>query len=131
LTATMTATSMANPPGEQLHRLCLPVLALAFMLVWTVPGEANSPGAQQTAGGSTTVAGAATSNGNAVAESAAAATDAAVSRPDDQGAAGPAGKGGGKDLTVFFSIGVIVDILLVTAFLIWAVGQWTKSKKQE
>jgi len=34
-----------------------------------------------------------------------------------------------KDLTVFFSIGVIVDILLVTAFLVWAVGQWSKSKK--
>ena len=35
-----------------------------------------------------------------------------------------------KDLTVFFSIGVIVDILLVAAFLIWAAGQWSKTKNR-
>jgi hypothetical protein len=34
-----------------------------------------------------------------------------------------------EDLTMFFSIGVIVDVLLVTAFLIWAVGQWRKARK--
>jgi hypothetical protein len=38
---------------------------------------------------------------------------------------------GREDLTVFFSIGVIVDVLLVTAFLIWAVRQWRKTGKQE
>ena len=32
------------------------------------------------------------------------------------------------DLTVFFSIGIVVDVLLVTAFLVWAVGQWRKKK---
>jgi hypothetical protein len=35
---------------------------------------------------------------------------------------------GREDLTVFFSIGVVVDVLLVTAFLVWAVGQWRKKK---
>ena len=35
-----------------------------------------------------------------------------------------------KDLTVFFSIGVIVDILLIAAFLIWAAGQWSKTKNR-
>jgi len=36
---------------------------------------------------------------------------------------------GREDLTVFFSIGVVIDVLLVTAFLVWAVGQWRKTKK--
>ena len=34
-----------------------------------------------------------------------------------------------EDLTVFFTIGVIVDVFLVGAFLLWAVGQWRKAKK--
>jgi len=36
---------------------------------------------------------------------------------------------GRDDLTVFFAIGVVIDVLMVTAFLIWAVGQWRKTKK--
>ncbi len=36
---------------------------------------------------------------------------------------------GREDLTAFFTVGVIVDVLLVTAFLYWAVGQWRKTKK--
>ena len=35
---------------------------------------------------------------------------------------------GREDLTVFFSIGLVIDVLLVTAFLVWAVGQWRKKK---
>jgi len=38
-------------------------------------------------------------------------------------------QGGREDLTVFFTIGVIVDVFLVGAFLLWAVGQWRKSKR--
>ncbi|VAW81158.1 hypothetical protein MNBD_GAMMA14-890 [hydrothermal vent metagenome] len=37
--------------------------------------------------------------------------------------------GGREDLSTFFSIGVVIDVLLLTAFLIWAVGQWRKTKK--
>ncbi len=36
---------------------------------------------------------------------------------------------GRKDLTIFFTIGVILDVLLVAAFLLWAAGQWRKTKK--
>jgi hypothetical protein len=35
---------------------------------------------------------------------------------------------GREDLTVFFSIGLVIDVLLVTAFLVWAAGQWRKKK---
>jgi hypothetical protein len=32
-----------------------------------------------------------------------------------------------EDLTVFFSVGVVLDVLLVAAFLVWAVKQWRKT----
>ncbi|GEM_PF-3174808 len=35
---------------------------------------------------------------------------------------------GREDLTAFFTIGVVIDVLLVVAFLVWAVGQWRKQK---
>jgi len=35
---------------------------------------------------------------------------------------------GRGDLTVFFAIGMIINVLMVTAFLVWAVGQWRKKK---
>ena len=37
-------------------------------------------------------------------------------------------EGGRGDLTVFFAIGMVINVLLVTAFLVWAVGQWRKKK---
>lgn len=33
-----------------------------------------------------------------------------------------------KDLTAFFVIGFIINILLIGAFLFWAAGQWRKTK---
>lgn len=36
---------------------------------------------------------------------------------------------GRKDLSGFFTIGIVVDVLLVTVFAIWAVGQWRKPRK--
>lgn len=33
------------------------------------------------------------------------------------------------DLSVFFSIGIAIDVLLLTAFLIWAAGQWRRTRK--
>ncbi len=34
-----------------------------------------------------------------------------------------------KDLTGFFVIGMVLNILLLMLFLIWAVGQWRKTRK--
>ncbi|GMQ89410.1 MAG: hypothetical protein BMS9Abin09_0890 [Gammaproteobacteria bacterium] len=45
------------------------------------------------------------------------------------GVEGAVASGGREDLTVFFTIGVIANVLLVTVFLVWAVGQWRKKKK--
>ena len=33
-----------------------------------------------------------------------------------------------KDLTAFFVIGFIINILVLSVFLFWAVGQWRKTK---
>ncbi len=35
-----------------------------------------------------------------------------------------------KSLTAFFVIGFIVNILLISAFMFWAVGQWRKTKRE-
>ena len=36
---------------------------------------------------------------------------------------------GRKDLTGFFVIGMVLNVLLLMLFLIWAVGQWRKTRK--
>lgn len=69
-------------------------------------------------------------NGGAVAGVPGLATNIPESMPANAGKKGAATNDDRKDLTVFFSIGVIADILLVAAFLIWAVGQWSKTKNR-
>jgi hypothetical protein len=54
------------------------------------------------------------------------AAGAAVTLPAAQETPGSDGR---RDMTAFFTIGAIVDVLLVAAFLVWAVGQWRKAKK--
>ena len=44
------------------------------------------------------------------------------------GARGDAAGGEQKDLTAFFVIGFVINILLIGAFMFWAVGQWRKTK---
>ena len=36
---------------------------------------------------------------------------------------------GGKELTAFFSIGAVINVVLLAAFLVWAVGEWRKTRK--
>ena len=52
-----------------------------------------------------------------------------VSGSPGPGTGSVAADAGREDLTVFFSIGIVVDVLLVTVFLVWAVRQWRKSGK--
>ncbi len=68
-------------------------------------------------------------NGGAAIEVTGSTTDIAVSTSPGSSAEGVAVNDQREDLTVFFSIGVIVDVLLVAAFLTWAIGQWRKTKK--
>ena len=34
-----------------------------------------------------------------------------------------------EDLSVFFTIGIVIDVLLLTGFLVWARGQWRRTRK--
>ena len=35
-----------------------------------------------------------------------------------------------EDLTVFFSIGMTINIVMITSFFIWAVKQWRKNDEK-
>jgi hypothetical protein len=35
---------------------------------------------------------------------------------------------GRRDLTVFFVIGGVLNVVMLTAFLVWAAGQWRRTK---
>lgn len=53
----------------------------------------------------------------------------ATAMPHVLDTAGAAADAGGKDLKVFFIIGMAVNIMLIAAFLFWASGQWRKTRK--
>ena len=125
----MARKSILKIHGRQLFRLALLTLPVLLLLSWTPPGKATSSSLQQSAGSPTLVAEALAENGRAAAGTPGPVTDIPGALPAATGAGGVAGTAGRKDLTVFFSIGVIVDVLLVTAFLVWAAGQWSKSRK--
>jgi len=127
----MARKSMLKISGRQALRLALFALPVLLALCWTSPGEADSPGLQQATGSPALAAETLTENSRSAAAAPGPATDIPGALPAATGTGGAASKAGRKDLTVFFSIGVIVDILLVTAFLVWAVGQWSKSGKKE
>ena len=56
------------------------------------------------------------------------ASDISASMAPGSGAEGVEVENGRGDLTVFFAIGMVINVLMVTAFLIWAIGQWRKKK---
>jgi len=55
-------------------------------------------------------------------------TDISASIAPGSAAEGVEVEDGRGDLTVFFAIGMVINVLMVTAFLVWAVGQWRKKK---
>jgi len=121
---------MLKMHGRKLLRLALFTLPVVLILSWTSPGEAKSSSLQLATAGPTPAAEALAESGRAAAGAPGPLTDIPEDMTAGTGNGGAAGNAGRKDLTVFFSIGVIVDILLVTAFLVWAVGQWSKSKNR-
>lgn len=122
---------MLQSTCRQLLRLVLYTLPVVLILGWAPPGEAKSSSLQQATASPTLTAEVMAENSRATAGAPGPATDIHGDMSAGTVTGGAAGTAGGKkDLTVFFSIGVIVDILLVTAFVVWAVGQWSKSKNR-
>lgn len=117
-------------PGIAWIRRALFTPLLVFTLAGAPLCEAGPSGLQasRSPAGSLTLAEGGAEVSSAVAMAAEADAGAAVSMLPVSGAE-QAVTDERKDLTMFFSIGVILDVLLVAAFLIWAVGQWRKARK--
>ncbi len=85
-------------PDRRLVRLCLLVLPVLFTLAWAPQGAATLPELQQQTASPVPV-----TEAGAVHETR-------------------------ENLTGFFAIGIIINVLLVAFFMVWAVGQWRKNK---
>lgn len=120
-----------NLPGSGRAGFAALALPLVFILAGVPPSEANLPGPQTSPAlrSSPTVTEAGANITGAVAGVTAPVAAASVTKFPDPVAEQTPVDDERKDLTVFFSIGAILDVLLVAAFLIWAVGQWRKANK--
>ena len=106
-------------PGRRLIRFYLLILVSLFTPAWPAHSEAIPSELQQSTDSPlpVTEAGAETVGG--------------ISRVPGpvSGAGVRAGNDTRENMTGFFVIGMIINVLLITLFLIWAVGQWRKTKK--
>jgi len=103
-------------PGRRLIRLYLLILVPLFTPAWAAHSEATPSGLQPSTGRPVPVSEAGTENHEGVAGP---VSGAAVRAENDTR----------KNMTGFFVIGMIINVLLIMVFLIWAVGQWRKTKK--
>ena len=123
----MTKAAMPYRRSRQVLRCALITLPVVILLAWVAPVK---PEATQQAADTPVLPGAAGSRDrSAIAGPAAPDVDNPDSLPATAGGTGPTDNHDRRDLTVFFSIGVIVNILMVAAFIYWAVGQWSGTKK--
>jgi len=83
----------------------------------------------QSTGSSLVLAVTGTENNGVIAEAPGAGIESTVATSPGPGTTTTVARGEREDLTVFFSIGIVIDVILLTAFLVWAVGQWRKAKK--
>jgi hypothetical protein len=120
-----------NLPCSGRAGVALLALPLVFALAGVPPCKADLPGQQppQILHSSPTVNDVAANTTGAVAGPTGPAAGASVTRIPDSVVEQTPANGEREDLTVFFFIGAIIDVLLVAAFLIWAVGQWRKTNK--
>jgi hypothetical protein len=117
--------SVKGLPDRRLVSLALLVLLCVLNLVWwpyaqASPSETRYP-LDSSSSGKTAVP-------EPDAAEVQAAGTAAASALSPAAGAGTATRAR-EDLTVFFSIGIVLDVLLATLFAVWAVGQWRKTRK--
>lgn len=106
---------MLNRPVNQRLRHALLAFPVLLVLAMGSPAAANPSNPLQSTGSTQAVT----------------VTDAgsAAVMPAESDTAGAAIDDEGKDLTGFFVIGVVVNIIMIAAFLFWAAGQWRKTKQ--
>jgi len=106
-------------PGRRLIRLYLLILVPLFTPAWAAHSEATPSGLQQSTGSPLPVTEAGAEADEGVARLAGPVSGTAVRAENDTR----------KNMTGFFVIGMIINVLLIMVFMIWAVGQWRKTKK--
>ncbi len=111
---------MLNLSASQRLRLALLTLPILLVLAVESPGAATPSYPLQSTGSTLEVTAAGTPGAGA---------NTAAGMPADSGTAEVAIDDAGKDLTVFFVIGMAVNIIMITVFLFWAAGQWRKTRK--
>jgi hypothetical protein len=126
------STAIWGWPDGIWPRFSLRALLLAASLAAVSPCVANDPGPQPPS--SPPVAPAAAEVGAEFAATDAGGTvpgagPAATGIPEQTARATP-GRGERKDMTIFFSIGAILNVLLLGVFLTWAIGQRRKAKNR-
>jgi hypothetical protein len=99
------------------------------MLVRPAHCETTSSGLQQSTGSPVPVTEAEAENDEGVSRLAGPVSGLPLSMPPVSGPGVRTEIDARKDLTGFFVIGMIINVLLIVLFLIWAVGQWRKTKK--
>lgn len=106
-------------PGRRLIRLCLFILPALFQPAWAAQSEAIPPAPQHFTGSPLPVTEAGAETAAGFAKVPGPVSGAGIKAENDRR----------DDLTGFFVIGMIINVLVITLFLIWAVGQWRKTKK--
>ena len=113
-------------PGRRFIGFYLLMLVSLLTLARSAHSEATAPGPQQSTGSPVPIieAGAESDQGGA-----------RVAGPENPAMSSVSGtalteaEDRRKNLTGFFVIGMVINVLLLTLFLIWAVGQWRKTKR--
>jgi hypothetical protein len=107
---------------------CLSRLLLLSALAGVQPGQAGPPAAGSVLDGATRVHTVAPESGAGTPEPAIRGSASSLPLPPASGKAGPVRAR--RNLTVFFAIGIALNLLLITLFAVWAIGQWRKTGKQ-
>ena len=111
---------LRNLSGRRLIRLYLLILPALFTLAWATHSDATPSGLQQPS----------TDSPFPVTEAGSEAVPGISRVPGPVSGAGvKVANDRPENLTGFFVIGMIINVLLIALFLIWAVGQWRKTKK--
>jgi hypothetical protein len=116
-------------PGRRLIRLYLLILASLFTLARPAHSEVTPSGLQQPTGSPVPVSEAGPETDEDVSRAAGPVSGLPLSMSPVSGTGVRVANDTRGNLTGFFVIGMIINVLLITLFLIWAVGQWRKTKK--
>jgi hypothetical protein len=114
---------------RRLLRLYLLLLPALFTLSWAAQSMAAPADLQAPTGSPRPVTEAGAESIGGISPVPGKVPGSSLAQPAAAGTGAGAVNEAGREMTGFFVIGMIINVLLLTLFLIWAVGQWRKTKK--